>query len=255
VQRFKIDKTVEGTVFYIGKGPLLSSLEHLVDYYSRYTDGLDHKLTQALSSSASIVTVGLPEASDNGPRSALPPRDRPPIASEPLVLNKSSICIGSELGQGEYGSVMQGTWKAPSGELVPVAIKTLNSEHMTSGREGFLREALVMVKLDHPCIVKLIGISQGEPLMLVQELLSMGSLLDFLLDYPEQIDIEHDLHLWAGQIAYGMSYLEKELLVHRDLAARNILLSSKSQVKVLIYYSLQNNSIQFNLFIFKKYTL
>ena len=52
-------------------------------------------------------------------------------------------------------------------DQVPVAVKTLNEQHMTTGREGFLAEAQVMVLLDHPCIVKLIGICQGPPLMLV----------------------------------------------------------------------------------------
>jgi len=50
---------------------------------------------------------------------------------------------------------------------VPVAIKTLNQQHLVSGTDGFMREAQVMVRLDHPCIVKLIGICQGPPLMLV----------------------------------------------------------------------------------------
>jgi len=64
----------------------------------------------------------------------------------------------------------------------------------------------------------------------VQELLAMGSLLDFLLDYAEKVSINVDVPLWATQVAYGMSYLETKSLVHRDLAARNILLASKSQV-------------------------
>ncbi len=30
-----------------------------------------------------------------------------------------------------------------------------------------MQEAKIMVKLDHPCIVKLIGVSMGPPVMLV----------------------------------------------------------------------------------------
>ena len=55
----------------------------------------------------------------------------------------------------------------------------------------------------------------------MQELVPLGCLLDYLLDYPEKID-KRDLYLWAAQIACGMMYLEKEGFVHRDLAARNI---------------------------------
>ena len=35
-------------------------------------------------------------------------------------------------------------------------------------KDDFLREAKVMAGLDHPCIVKLVGVCEGPPLMLVQ---------------------------------------------------------------------------------------
>lgn len=48
-----------------------------------------------------------------------------------------------------------------------VAIKTLRVDAMGHGEQEFMREAKIMVTLNHPCIVKLIGVSKGKPMMLV----------------------------------------------------------------------------------------
>lgn len=78
----------------------------------------------------------------------------------------SSIQLNEVLGEGEFGSVYQGAMKfeVQNGngktEDISVAIKTLHDEHCQENRVEFLREASVMIKLSHHCIVKLIGISK-----------------------------------------------------------------------------------------------
>lgn len=73
---------------------------------------------------------------------------------------------------------------------IPVAIKTLlahaseDDPSESSSRAEFLREADVMMRLEHPCVVRLIGLCAGPPLMMAQELVPLGSLLDYLLDHP-----------------------------------------------------------------------
>lgn len=90
-----------------------------------------------------------------------------------------------------------------------------------------------MKKLIHPKLVQLYAVcSREEPIYIVTELMTRGSLLEFLqgsgrsmLDDSKMIDI-------AGQVAEGMAFLESHGFVHRDLAARNVLVSQEMVVKI-----------------------
>lgn len=75
-----------------------------------------------------------------------------------------SIRFDDVLGYGEFGSVHKGYMKCETqnGETteIPVAVKTLHNEHCKENRNEFLREARVMIKLSHHCIVRMFGISK-----------------------------------------------------------------------------------------------
>lgn len=83
-----------------------------------------------------------------------------------------------------------------------VAIKVLNDQEGMN-RESLLREARLMMKLKHKCIVKFIGFSEGPPLRMVQEKVSYGSLLTFLITYRERITPSIHFNMWCAQIALG----------------------------------------------------
>lgn len=253
--------------FYIDDGPMFETLEHIIEHYMRFSDGLPTCLKTPVRPQSHLPTSStsrfLPNPStyikpvaktsqNHQPR--LPPR--PPSTRLPFSkydegefshisawledekthvdqIAKEDIVIGCEIGNGEFGEVYKGTLREANGTTRPVAIKTLRQECINTGWQAFLTEAKVMFDLKHTCIVLLIGVCVDEPLMLVQELITGGSLLNFILLPENYKKVEIDtLKLWSAEIAFGMMYLESRRFVHRDLAARNILIASMTQVKI-----------------------
>lgn len=140
------------------------------------------------------------------------------IADSNYLLSSDQLILESIIGEGEFGSVYRGRLKPSidknnikttkinhSNQYLEVAIKTLRNEHCPSNKEEFLREASVMIHLKHHCIVQLIGIvrGSGETLMMVQELVPLGSMLNYIILNKEKINVNYELKLWASQIACG----------------------------------------------------
>ncbi|XP_010218768.1 PREDICTED: proto-oncogene tyrosine-protein kinase Yrk-like, partial [Tinamus guttatus] len=86
----------------------------------------------------------------------------------------------------------------------------------------FLEEAQIMKRLRHDKLVQLYAVVSEEPIYIVTEFMSQGSLLDFLKDGVCP----------PAQIAAGMAYIERMNYIHRDLRAANILVGDNLVCKI-----------------------
>lgn len=146
-----------------------------------------------------------------------------------IAIDRKLLCFQEKLGSGNFGEVLKATFTSGNDE-VPCALKTLRRDHVASGKADILREARMMTRLDHPHIVRLFGISEGDPFVLVMELAPLGPLRSYLKKNPN-FPINSIIGL-MHQVALGMEYLESKQFVHRDLAARNVLLVNENFAKI-----------------------
>uniref|UniRef100_A0A4W5QF96 Tyrosine kinase, non-receptor, 1 n=1 Tax=Hucho hucho TaxID=62062 RepID=A0A4W5QF96_9TELE len=149
------------------------------------------------------------------------------------LIQDDELTLGEKLGTGSFGVVKRGEWQTPTGRVLPVAVKSLKSSlsRQTDTMTDFLQEVTTMQSLDHPNIIRLYGVVLTQPLKMVTELASLGSLYDTLRSRQHEYPLAR-LWLFATQIAAGMEYLEGRRFIHRDLAARNVLLASREMVKI-----------------------
>ncbi|MQL87098.1 hypothetical protein Taro_019629 [Colocasia esculenta] len=136
------------------------------------------------------------------------------------------------IGRGGFGPVYKG--KLPDGQ--EVAIKRLSTQSAQGLRE-FKTEILIIARLQHKNLVRLLGCCiHREERLLIYEYMSNKS-LDFFLFDPERatrLDWGKRVQIMEG-IAQGLLYLHKYsrlTIIHRDLKASNILLDNEMNPKI-----------------------
>ncbi|XP_047951130.1 receptor-like serine/threonine-protein kinase SD1-8 [Salvia hispanica] len=156
----------------------------------------------------------------------------PVIKMTTIVKATNNFSMENKIGAGGFGTVYKGNM--PSGE--EVAVKRL-SKSSTQGLEEFRNEVMVIAKLQHRNLVRLLGCCiEEEERMLIYEYLHNKSLDLFVFDYnrrtlltwPKRYDI-------IMGIARGLLYLHHDSrlkIIHRDLKTNNILLDGNLTPKI-----------------------
>ncbi|XP_075353730.1 protein-tyrosine kinase 2-beta [Mycteria americana] len=156
---------------------------------------------------------------------------RPRSGVQHYGISREDVTLGRILGEGFFGEVYEGIYTTPKGERVNVAVKTCKKDCSLENKDKFLSEAVLMKKLDHPHIVKLIGIAEEEPTWIIMELYPYGELGQYLEQNKHCLAVL-TLILYALQISKALAYLEAINCVHRDIAVRNVLVASPECVKL-----------------------
>ncbi|XP_044866037.1 tyrosine-protein kinase Mer isoform X2 [Mauremys mutica] len=160
-----------------------------------------------------------------------------------VVIDRDSLALGKILGEGEFGSVMEGHLSQPNGTVQKVAVKTMKLEDFSQREiEEFLSEAACMKDFDHPNVIRLLGVCielssrQVPKPMVVLPFMKYGDLHSFLLRSRFETGTQHvplqTLLKFMVDIALGMEYLSTRQFLHRDLAARNCMLRDDMTVCV-----------------------
>ncbi|XP_067222491.1 tyrosine-protein kinase receptor UFO isoform X2 [Chanodichthys erythropterus] len=160
-----------------------------------------------------------------------------------VMVDRHKLTLGKTLGEGEFGSVMEGLLTQED-SVLKVAVKTMKIAICTrTEMEDFLREAACMKEFDHQNVMRLLGVclqtveSEGYPSpVVILPYMKHGDLHSYLLysrlgDTPVFLPSQM-LVKFMTDIARGMEYLSGKNFIHRDLAARNCMLNENMNVCV-----------------------
>ncbi|XP_050210120.1 G-type lectin S-receptor-like serine/threonine-protein kinase RKS1 [Mercurialis annua] len=149
-----------------------------------------------------------------------------------IIAATNNFSPANKLGEGGFGSVYKG--QLTNGQ--EVAVKQL-SENSVQGIEEFKNEVMLIAKLQHRNLVKLLGCCfEGGEQMLIYEYLPNKSLNLFLFDENRRLclDWRKRFNIING-IARGILYLHQDSrlrIIHRDLKSSNILLDEEMNPKI-----------------------
>ncbi|XP_019419842.1 PREDICTED: G-type lectin S-receptor-like serine/threonine-protein kinase At1g11330 isoform X2 [Lupinus angustifolius] len=148
-----------------------------------------------------------------------------------LAMATNNFHLTNKLGEGGFGPVYKGTLE----DGQEIAVKRL-SRASGQGLEEFMNEVIVISKLQHLNLVRLLGCcTDGDEKILIYEYMPNRSLDAYMFDpVGEVLNWEKRFKILEG-IARGLLYLHRDSrlrIIHRDLKLSNILLDEELNPKI-----------------------
>jgi serine/threonine-protein kinase TNNI3K len=151
-------------------------------------------------------------------------------------LPREDVQIDQLLGRGAFGEVFSGLFR---GEKVAVKKLLPETQQQEDHVHGFLSEVKISATLQHPHIVRFIGVAwtSVSDLCVVQELMAGGdlrALLDRFETERRPVGFDRQKTVIAMQICSALAYMHalSPPVIHSNLKSRNVLLTESLEAKV-----------------------
>lgn len=113
-----------------------------------------------------------------------------------------------------------------SNAVIAASNEEITAKVLTGNQHTIIWEGYILSKLDHPNVVKMLGICIEQPVCLLLEKCARNSLSKYLTSWGNSpLDVSFLLKM-VVDLCIGLAYLHSKYMIHRSLAARNCILSS-----------------------------
>ncbi|KAM9846966.1 LIM domain kinase 1-like [Aulostomus maculatus] len=144
------------------------------------------------------------------------------------IFRPSDLIHGEVLGRGCFGQAVKVTHQETGEVMVMKELISFDEET----QKTFLKEVKVMRCLDHPNVLKFIGLFyKDKRINFVSEYIQGGTLRETIMKMDK--DFSWGVRVsYAKDIAAGMAYLHSMNVIHRDLNSHNCLVKENQSVVV-----------------------
>ncbi|XP_035216668.1 tyrosine-protein kinase RYK-like [Stegodyphus dumicola] len=160
-----------------------------------------------------------------------------------IRIDRRKILLQEKLQEGTFGQIYHAVIRDEdviASHGLHAFVKTVTDQASTIQVSLLTAEGMMMLGLNHKCILPLIGLCTDDPHhpMLVYPYMNQGNLKKFLHKCLIATEghchalMTRDLVAMALQIIQAIAFLHKKKLIHRDIATRNCVVDDWLQVKL-----------------------